>query len=274
MTTDGPRPVARRLEGKVALVFGAGSLGPGWGIGKAMSVLFARHGAHVAAVDVNLAAAEETAGIIAAEHGSAMALQADVSAAEDTARVVERVAATFGRLDVLVNNVGIGRIGGPVELPEADWDRIAAVNLKGPFLACKHAVPHMLRQGGGAIISTSSVAGLRYVGYPHLAYSTTKAALLQMSRVIALQYAAQNIRANCIVPGLIDTPRIAQTVADAFAPGDFAEARRRRAAQCPMGRMGDAWDVAHAALFLASDEAKYVTAAEIVVDGGLTAKYC
>lgn len=267
------RPDIPRLRGKVCVVFGAGSVSTGWGIGKATSVLFARHGASIVAVDSVTAAAEETASIIEAEGGLALSCTADVSSSSDVERAISMTVARFGAVDVLVNNVGIGKIGGPVELSEADWDRVTAVNLKGAFLACKHAIPHMVSRGGGSIISTSSVAALRYVGYPHMVYSTTKAGLLQMSRAIALEYAGNNIRANCVVPGLLDTPRIATTVTGALGVADHEETRARRARQCPMGRMGDAWDAGYAALYLASDESNYVTATEIIVDGGLISRY-
>ena len=211
--------------------------------------------------------------IIQGEGGEAIPLAAEVSNSSQVGCVVQATVDAWGGVDILVNNVGIGKVGGAVELDEEDWDRIAAVNLKGPFLSCKHVLPHMLRQGSGSILFTSSIASTRYVGYPHLAYATTKAGLTQMSRMIALEHASRGIRSNTLVPGLIDTPRIARTVADAIAPGDPEEVRRRRDAQCPTGRMGDAWDVANAALYLASDEATYVTGTEILVDGGLTARF-
>ncbi len=266
-------PVAKRLDGKVALIFGAGSVAPGWGIGRAIAVLFARHGARVIAVDIDPKGAAETAAIIAREGGTGEAVAANVAVEADVERAVSVAVKSFGRIDVLVNNVGIGRAGNPFEGPDAEWSRIAAANVEGPYLACKHVIPHMERVGGGSIVSTSSVAALRYLGYPHLAYGTTKAALLQMSRLLAVEYAPRNIRFNCVVPGLIDTPRIAQTVAHMYDAADLAEAKNVRAAQAPMGRMGDGWDVAHAALYLASDESAYVTATEIVVDGGLIAKF-
>ncbi len=265
--------MAGRLAGKVAVVTGAGSIGPGWGNGKATSVLFAREGARVACLDVNPAAAEETRALIAAEGNEAIAMTCDVSRKDQVDAAVAAVVDAFGGIDILDNNVGIVRVGGPVEVDEADWDLVADVNLKSAFLVCKAVIPEMLKRGGGSIVNISSIAGIRYTGVDYITYSTTKGALIPFSRAIALQYARQGIRSNCILPGLMNTPLIFAGLPDAYAKGDAAEMVRLRDAQCPTGRMGDAWDVAHAALFLASDEAKYVTATELVVDGGITAKF-
>lgn len=262
-----------RLRGKVALITGAGSIGPGWGNGKATSVLFAREGAKVVCVDINPAAAEETRGIIAAEGGEAMALTCDVSDRGQVEAMAAAAVERFGRIDILHNNVGIAVVGGPVELEEAEWDRVADVNLKSLFLVCRAVLPIMEVQGGGAIVNTSSVAGIRYSGVDYVSYSTTKGAIIPFSRSVALQYARKGIRSNCILPGLMDTPMIYAGLQDAYSDGDMERMREIRASQCPTGRMGDAWDVAHAALFLASEEARYVTATELVVDGGLTARF-
>lgn len=261
----------QRLAGKTALIFGAGSLAPGWGIGKATSVLFGRNGANVVAVDVNAEAAEETRRLVEGEGAQCVALSADVASGDQIKRAADAAIARFGQIDILVNNVGIGKIGGPVELAEKDWDNVFDVNVRGPFLACKHVIPHM-EERGGSIISVSSVAARRHVGYPHMAYAASKAALEQLSRMIAVQYAAKKIRSNCVVPGLIDTPRIAHTVASAFA-ADAEEAKKKRALQSPTGTLGSAWDIAQAALYLASDDSSYVTGTEILVDGGITSKY-
>ena len=261
-----------RLAGKVALITGAGSAGPGWGNGKATAVLFAREGASVFAVDRNRAAAEETAGIIAGEGGVAVAHQADVSDHAQVKAMVEACLARFGRIDVLHNNVGIAVVGGAVELSEEDWDRVERVNQKSVFLVCKHVIPIMERQGGGAIVNTSSIAGIRWLGIDYLSYAATKGAMNMMTKAIALAHARKGIRCNAILPGLMDTPMIRHGLPDAYAGGDVDKMIAVRHAQCPMGRMGDGWDVAHAALFLASDESKYVTGHELVVDGGLSVK--
>lgn len=264
---------AGRLAGKVAMVVGAGSSGPGWGNGKAAAVLFAREGAAVFCVDINATAAEETAGIIRGEGGQAEAFRADVSQADEVAAMAARCLAAFGRIDVLDNNVGILELGGPVEASEESWDRVIAVNLKSMFLTCKQVLPVMQRQGGGAIVNIASIAGIRDTGVAYISYSTSKGAVIPFTRSVALQYARHGIRANAILPGLMNTPMIVEPLKDAYGEGGVEAMIRKRDAQCPTGKMGDAWDVAYAALFLASDEAKYITGTELVVDGGITAKF-
>jgi NAD(P)-dependent dehydrogenase (short-subunit alcohol dehydrogenase family) len=261
--------MAGRLDGKVAIVTGAGTIGEGMGNGKAVALLFAREGASIAAVDLKLDTAERTAREIEAEGGTALALAGDVSRASDVEAIVAATIARFGRIDVLHNNVGIERIGDPVSTTEEDWDRVHDVNLKGPFLMCKHVLPHMLKNGGGAIVNVSSVASLRWSPVPYFPYHTSKAGLNHMTRVIARQYAAQGIRCNAVLPGMIDTPHIRHHFRDA-APEDVERAMQQRSRVVPMGRQGSPWDVARAALFLVSDEAAYITGVELIVDGGLT----
>ena len=264
----------QRLKGKTALVVGAGSIGPGWGNGKATAVTFAREGAQVFCVDRNAAAAEETVAIIAAEGGKAAAFTSDASRADDVAAMVAACLKAYGRIDVLDNNVGIAETGSVVDVSEADWDRVFAVNLKSAFLAMKHVIPVMARQGGGSIINISSIASIRHLGISYVTYGTTKAAMNQMTRTTAVEFAAQHIRVNAILPGLMKTPMVEHSagLAASYAKGDVEAMWRARDAQVPMGHMGDAWDVANAALFLASDESKYVTGIELVVDGGITLK--
>ncbi len=259
-----------QLKDKVAIVTGAGSRGPGWGNGKATAVQFAREGAKILAVDINVEAARETEAIIRSEGGDCDCFRADVSQASQVAAMVARCVELYGRVDILHNNVGIIALGGPVDLDEADWDRVTDVNLKSIYLGCKYVIPRMLAQGGGVIINVSSISGIRWTGVSYLPYSTSKAAINQLTRVVALEYAPHKIRCNAILPGYMDTPLVRDALADAYADGDVEKMVEIRNAQCPMGHMGDAWDVAHAAVYLASDEAKYVTGAELVVDGGVS----
>jgi NAD(P)-dependent dehydrogenase (short-subunit alcohol dehydrogenase family) len=263
-----------RLKHKVAIVVGAGSIGPGWGNGKATAVTFAREGAQVCCVDRNADAAAETVKIITGEGGKATAFTADASRAGDIEAMVAACLEAYGRIDVLDNNVGIAEMGSVVEVAEADWDRVFAVNLKSAFLAMKHVIPVMARQGGGSIINISSIASIRHLGLSYVTYATTKAALNQMTRTTAVEYAPRNIRVNAILPGLMKTPMVEHSagLAASYAGGDVEAMWRARDAQVPMGHMGDAWDVASAALYLASDESKYVTGIELVVDGGITLK--
>jgi NAD(P)-dependent dehydrogenase (short-subunit alcohol dehydrogenase family) len=264
----------QRLKGRTAMVVGAGSIGPGWGNGKATAVSFAREGAQVFCVDRNGAAAEETVNIIAAEGFEAMAFTADVSRAAEVEAMVGACLRAYGRIDVLDNNVGIAEMGSVVEVSEADWDRVFAVNLKSAFLAMKNVIPVMAAQGGGSIINISSVASIRHTGVSYVTYATTKAAMNQLTRTTAVEFASKRIRVNAILPGLMKTPMVEHSagLAASYAQGDVAAMWRARDAQVPMGHMGDAWDVANAALFLASDESEYITGIELVVDGGLTLK--
>jgi NAD(P)-dependent dehydrogenase (short-subunit alcohol dehydrogenase family) len=263
-----------RLKGKTAVVVGAGSIGPGWGNGKATAVTFAREGAQVFCVDRNGAAAEETVNIIKSEGGKATAFTADVSRASDVEAMVAACMKAYGRIDVLDNNVGIAEMGDVVEVTEAEWDRVFAVNLKSAFLAMKHVVPIMQKQGGGSIINISSIASIRHVGISYVSYGTSKAAMNMMTRTTAVQFARDHVRVNAILPGLMKTPMVEHSagLAASYAAGDVEAMWRARDAQVPMGHMGDAWDVANAALFLASDESKYITGIELVVDGGLTVR--
>lgn len=274
-TPGAARPPALPLDlaGRVVFVAGGGSAGPGWSIGRAACVTYARQGARVCVADRDAASAEETTALIRAEGGEAATFVGDVALEADVQRLFAEARARFGAIDVLHHNVGIGKTGGPLETSAEDLDRIHAVNVRSLLLCSQQVLPEMAARGRGALIAISSVAGLRYVGYPHLAYSVTKAAVVQFTRMVAQQYAAQGIRANTVVPGLIDTPRIATTVAKMFSESSLDEARAARARQVPVGRMGTAWDVAHACAFLASDAAAYVTGTELVVDGGLTGRY-
>jgi NAD(P)-dependent dehydrogenase (short-subunit alcohol dehydrogenase family) len=263
-----------RLKGKIAMVVGAGSIGPGWGNGKATAVTFAREGAQVFCVDRNASAAEETVKIIAGEGGKAVAFAADVSKAIEVEAMVASCMKAYGRIDVLDNNVGIAEVGSVVDFPESEWDRVFAVNLKSAYLAMKHVIPIMVGQGGGSIINISSIASIRHIGISYISYNASKAAMNQMTRSTAVEFASKHVRVNAILPGLMKTPMVEHSagLAQSYSGGDVQAMWRARDAQVPMGHMGDGWDVANAALFLASDESRYVTGIELVVDGGITCK--
>jgi NAD(P)-dependent dehydrogenase (short-subunit alcohol dehydrogenase family) len=260
------------LSGRVAFVSGVGSIGPGWGNGKATATLLARRGASVFGVDIVPDAAGETERIVIDEGNVCAVCPCDMTDPAEVEAAVAACVERFGRIDVLVNNVGGSLPGGPVEMSVEDWDRQVALNLKSAYLGCKFVLPEMLAQGGGAIVNLSSVLGIRqHPGRVHAAYSATKAGIIELSRSIAIQYADRGIRCNSVVPGLIHTPLVEARLVDQIGGGDAEALVAARHAQVPIGRMGDAWDVAHAILFLVSDEARYVTATELVVDGGLSA---
>ncbi|MDX1540309.1 MAG: SDR family oxidoreductase [Geminicoccaceae bacterium] len=263
-----------RLDGRVALITGAGSIGPGWGNGKATAALFAREGAKVFAVDLNPAAADETRSIIEAEGGTCTSHAADVADGAAVDGMVERCLDAFARIDVLVNNVGIARTGGITTTSEADWDLVTEVNVKSIYLTCRRVIPAMERHGRGSIVNIASVAAHRWTGINYASYYATKGAVVSLSRGIALEFASKGIRCNSVSPGLMNTPMVHHGLTAAYGEeGDVENLIRVRDAQCPMGHMGDAFDTAHAVLFLASDEAKYITAHDLVVDGGLIAKF-
>lgn len=255
-----------RLSNKVALVVGAGASGLGWGNGKATAVLFGREGARVVAVDVDGEAVEKTRSFILGEGGHCEAVVADATLASDVERAVGAALGHFGRIDVLHNNVGGTIMGDPVAISEVAWQRSIDLNLTSAFLTCKHVLPLMQRQGGGAIVNVSSLASIQINAYPYFGYLTAKAGLNHFTRALAVHYAPQGIRANAVLPGVMDTPLVHREIAGQYA--DTEDMLAKRHAASPMGRMGDAWDVAHASLFLASDEAKYITGVCLPVDGG------
>ena len=267
-----PRPGLGRLRDKVAIVVGAGQTpGDTIGNGRATAIVFAREGARVVLVDRDLARARDTEAAIAAEGGHAAALEADVTRETDCRRLVDAVVSAHGRIDVLHNNVGIGGgDAGATVLEEEVWDRIMSVNVKGLFLTCKHVLPVMRRQRSGAIINISSIAAVCSVGI--IAYKSSKAAVNAFSHSLALGNARYGIRVNVIMPGLMDTPMAIEGISQARGMGKD-ELRRERDAQVPLGgKMGTAWDVAYAALFLASDEARFITGVALAVDGGQSAR--
>lgn len=260
--------IRSRLLGKIAVVMGGGSSNPdgGFSNGQAVAISFAREGAKVVVVDINLESAQLTVDHIASEGGTSFAMAADVSKSSDVQKVIKTTVEKYGRIDILHNNVGIEYIGTVVDTPEEDWDKVHNINLKSVFLACKYAIPEMERTGGGSIINVSSTASLKFSPVPFIAYNSSKAAVNHASRMIARQYAAKQIRCNVIVPGMMDTPHI-RTFYKHLPQEDFKQAMAERDARCPMGRQGTSWDVANAAVFLASDESSYVSGVLLTVDG-------
>jgi NAD(P)-dependent dehydrogenase (short-subunit alcohol dehydrogenase family) len=261
-----------RLKGKTALVIGAGTVGGGWGNGKACAVQYAREGARVVCFDLDAALAEETAAIIRDDGGEAIAIAGNAASSKDVKAAIDLALSRFGALNLLLNNVGIVIGGGVVELSEENWDKIFAVNLKSAYLSMKHAIPVMVAAGGGSIVNISSISGIRYLGKNYVGYYTTKAALNHMTHVTAAEYAGRQVRVNAVLPGLMDTPmaKISARRNHGATPEQMDELWKQRAARIPMGWMGDAFDVAKAAVFLASDESRFITGQTLVVDGGMT----
>jgi NAD(P)-dependent dehydrogenase (short-subunit alcohol dehydrogenase family) len=257
-----------RLKGKVALIAGAGSVGPGWGNGRATAVRFVEEGASVFAADRDAASMEET---VARAPGIATHV-CDVTRGKEVAAMVDACVKRFGRVDILVNNVGGSAPGGPVEMTEEVFDAQVNYNLKTVFLGCKYVLPVMDKQGGGAIVNIASASGIRWSGSAQVAYAATKAGVIQLSRVVAVQYAPKNIRVNSVVPGQLHTPMVETRLARQRAGGDVEALLKTRVRRIPMGFAGDGRDTANAVLFLASDEARFITGAEIVVDGGMTVR--
>lgn len=254
-----------RLKGKRAVVIGAGSVGSGWGNGKAAAVLFAREGAKVLCVDRNAQAARETAALIAAEGGTAFTFTGDMTDPDSAKAMVQAAHENMGGLDILHFNIGISTAGGIEKTEFHDWQKVFAVNLDAAFHCTQAAMP-LLEDGGGAIVYISSLAGESNGPYRYIGYEASKAALQRLSKSVAIEYAARGVRANCILPGMIDTPHAASFI----GPDIDAEAlARSRAAKVPMKRQGTAWDIAEAALFLASDAAGFITGVDLRVDGGM-----
>ncbi len=262
--------MAGRLEGKVALVIGAGSIAPGWSNGKATAVAYGREGATVVCVDRNPDAAAETAALVRDEGARALALEADACRETDVCRVVSATLDHYGAIDVLHNNVGMALLGGPVDISPQDWERSLDLNIGYMFLTVRHVLPVMERQQRGAIVNVSSIASIRWLGTAYIGYAAAKAAVNQFTQAIALQYARKGIRANAILPGMMDTP-IARVALRADAASEEELVARRHAAS-PTGAMGTAWDIAWASVYLASDEARYVNGVLLPVDGGMTCK--
>ncbi|MDH6238126.1 SDR family NAD(P)-dependent oxidoreductase [Cryobacterium sp. CG_9.6] len=266
---------SQRLAGKTAIVFGGGSVGGQINNGLAAALAYAAAAANVFVVDMSAAAVEGALAELEryrSASGSTVRVGGTIADVTDSARVLAAVDAcveSVGRPNILHNNVGIARMGGPIEMSVEEWDTVLNVNLTSAFITTKHVLPHMLALGGGAIVNIGSIGGMRYLGYNYPSYSATKGGLTQFTVNVALEYASRGIRANCIAPGLIETPMMYQQIAGSYDSVEDMLAKRN--ALSPTGMMGDSFDIAHAAVFLASDEARYINGTCLPVDGGLTA---
>jgi NAD(P)-dependent dehydrogenase (short-subunit alcohol dehydrogenase family) len=261
-----------RLQDRIAIVTGAGSVGPGWGNGRATAVRFAEEGAKIFAVDRDPDSVKETVDKVKAVGGEIVVHQCDVTDNASVATMVKACVDRFGRIDVLMNNVGGSAHGGPVEMSEEVWDAQVDFNLKSVFLTCKHVLPVMEKQGKGAIVNVASTSGIRFTGAFQVGYAATKAAVIQFSRVVAVQYASKGIRVNTVIPGQLHTPMVEARLAKQRAGGDVEKLLADRLKRIPIGFAGDGRDTANAALFLASDEARFITGTEIIVDGGMSVR--
>ncbi len=261
-----------RLQDKIAIVTGAGSVGPGWGNGRATCVRFAEEGAKIFAVERNLDSAKETVERVKAVGGEIVLHQCDVTDSKSVAAMVAPCVRHFGRIDVLVNNVGGSAHGGPVEMSEEVWESQIDMNLNSVFFTMKHVLPIMEKQKSGAIVNLGSTSGIRFTGAFQVGYAATKAGVIQLSRVVAVQYASKGIRVNTVIPGQLHTPMVEARLAKQRAGGDVEALLAQRLKRIPAGFMGDGRDTANAALFLASDEARFVTGTEIIVDGGMSVR--
>ena len=264
--------MAGRLTDKVAIITGAGSVGPGWGNGRAAAVIFAQEGAKVFAVDLKRESMDETVSLAREAGCEIVTHTCDMMDSAQVAAMVQACVDAFGRVDILVNNVGGSYPGGPVALSEEAWDRQIDFNLKTVFLACKHAITAMEKAGGGSIVNTASTSGIRFTGSAQIGYAASKAGVIQFSRVAAVEYAPKRIRVNTVVPGQMHTPMVETRLAGQRSGGDVEALLKTRQARIPLGFMGDGRDTAYAALFLASDEARFVTGTELIVDGGMSVR--
>ena len=258
------------LDGKIAIVTGCGSEGEGWGNGRAIATLLARQGANVIGTDLNYKAAKNTQDFILKENNKCEIHEVNMSDKKDVESFFKNVTKQHEKINILVNNVGRSEPGDPEVMDYNVWREQFSTNLDTAFFSIKQIIPIMKKIGGGSIVNISSVAGMRYVGKPQVGYSASKAALMQMTKTTAIIHAENKIRLNCVVPGLMHTPLV-ERLANKYADGKYDEFVKTRNNQVPMKKMGSSFDVANAVLFLASDEAKYITGTEIVVDGGLTA---
>lgn len=262
----------QRFESKVAIVTGAGCVGAGWGNGRAMAVRLAQEGAKVIAVDRDPDRLAETLALAGDAGALIQTCICDVTSAASVEHMVQVCLEKFKTIDILINNVGGSAPGGPVEMAEDVWDSQIAFNMKSVFLTCKYVLPTMLAKEHGAVVNVASTSGLRWTGSAQVAYAASKAAVIQMSKVMAVQHASKGVRFNTVVPGQLHTPMVEVRLANQRAGGDVDALLQQRLKRIPIGFMGDGRDTASAALFLASEEARFITGTEIVVDGGMTAR--
>ncbi|WPG41422.1 SDR family NAD(P)-dependent oxidoreductase [Variovorax sp. EBFNA2] len=261
-----------RFESKVAIVTGAGCVGAGWGNGRAMAVRLAEEGAKVLAVDRDQARLDETLALAGDAAASITTCLCDVTSASSVQAMVQACLQAYGAPDILINNVGGSAAGGPVQLSEEAWDSQIDINLKSVFLTCKYVLPLMVERKRGAIVNVASTSGLRWTGSAQVAYAASKAGVIHLSRVVAVQHAPDGVRVNTVVPGQLHTPMVEVRLAKQRTGGDVESLLASRVKRIPLGFMGDGRDTASAALYLASDEARFVTGTELIVDGGMTAR--
>jgi NAD(P)-dependent dehydrogenase (short-subunit alcohol dehydrogenase family) len=261
-----------RLNGKVAIVTGAGSVGPGWGNGRATAIRLAQEGALVVAVDRDINAMDETIKLANGHADAITPLACDVTDDNAIGKLLDTVKNRFGHIDILVNNVGSPVPGGPAQLTTEQWHAQLDLNLSTVFLTCRHVLPLMESQGGGAIVNIASTSGIRWTGAAQIGYACAKAGVIQFGRVTAVEYAPKGIRVNTVVPGQLHTPLVDAFLARDQAKGDIRALLNRRKARIPLSVTGDGRDTANAVLFLASDEARFITGTELVVDGGMSVR--
>jgi len=261
------------LHGKVVLLTGIGQVGDQtmWGNGAASAKTLAHNGCKIYGCDLNLKAAEHTKKRVQTEHPDTEieVVSADVTKSDAVKKLVAGCMERFGRIDILVNNVGNSQPGGPATISEETWDKQMDVNLKSVYLCCHEVLPIMESQGSGAITCLASISATRWIGKAQIGYSTTKAALIQFTKITGVMYASKGIRMNIVIPGLIHTPLVS-VLADKYNNGDYAGLVKKRDATVPMGKMGTGFDVANAVTFLVSESAKYITGTSLLVDGGIT----
>ncbi len=263
---------AGRLSGKIAIVTGAGSVGPGWGNGRATAIRFAQEGATVLAVDRDLSSMDQTLELAGDQAVGIRPLTCDVTDEEAVKRLISAITSEMGRIDILVNNVGAPLPGGPEKLTMQQWQDQINLNLTSVFLTCKYTLPQMASQGYGAIVNVASTSGIRWTGAAQIGYACAKAGVIQFAKVAAVEYASRGVRINTVVPGQLHTPLVDAFLAKDQADGDTEALLARRKARIPMSITGDGRDTANAVLFLSSDEARFITGTDIVVDGGMSVR--